>query len=338
MQTISNTTKAVAIQNSTRDLSQDPAITAVRRSSFDLSIFFNRTPAFLTALVLFALVLRLVVVFFAVHDSGHTIHDNNFGWESWEMGWTARSLYLGQGFSSPFLPMTGPTALVPPLYPCLIAAAFRIFGLYTTAAAFAVLSFNSLCSALTCIPLFFLVRNAVSNRSARIAAIAWALYPFSVYFSADRVWDYALTALLFTTCLLLAQSLHRQSALAWVGFGTLYGIAALSNPSVVSLLPFLLVVAIYKLHRTGNRWFMKGTLASIAFILACTPWTIRNDNVMHAHFFLRDGFWEEVYAGNNGDTTASNTSLTHPASSASEMQRYQQMAKSPTWPTSATSH
>ncbi|MES2392040.1 MAG: glycosyltransferase family 39 protein [Acidobacteriota bacterium] len=298
--------------------------TTLHTSSRDLA---RSTPAFLTALVLLALALRLIVVFFAVHDSGHTIHDNNFGWESWEMGWTARSLYLGQGFSSPFLPITGPTALVPPLYPCLIAAAFKLFGLYTSAAAFAVLGFNSLCSALTCIPLFFLVRNAINTRSARIAAIAWALYPFSVYFSADRVWDYALTALLFTTCLLFAQQLHRHSTIAWANFGLLYGLAVLSNPSVVSLLPFLLLLAIFKLHKTGNRWFTKSVFACASFILVCTPWTLRNDRVMHAHFFLRDGFWLEFYAGNNGDATASNSSFTHPASSASEMQHYQQLGE-----------
>jgi 4-amino-4-deoxy-L-arabinose transferase-like glycosyltransferase len=322
-----STTKAAAIQMSMHDSSFHSTASADRRSHSGSSTFFSNTPTLLASIVLFALALRLVVVFFAVHGSGHTIHDSNFGWESWEMGWTARSLYLGQGFSSPFLPITGPTALVPPLYPFIIATAFRIFGLYTTAAAFAVLGFNSLCSALTCIPLFFLVRRAINLRSARIAAIAWALYPFSVYFSADRVWDYALTALLFTTCLLLAQQLHRGSYLSWTGFGALYGIAALSNPSVVSLLPFLLLIAIFQMHKQHDRWFGKALLASVAFILVCTPWTLRNDRVMHAHFFLRDGFWEEAYAGNNGDTTASNTSFTHPASSSSEMQRYQQLGE-----------
>lgn len=288
---------------------------------------FDSLTAFLSATVLIALLLRLIVVFFVVHDSGHTINDTNFGWESWEMGWTARSIFLGHGFSSPFLPITGPTALVPPLYPYLIAAAFRLFGLYTTGSAFAVLSFNSLCSALTCIPLYYLVRNSLQERVARIASFAWAVYPFAIYFSADRVWDYALTGLLFTCCLLAAQKLHLRGLLAWAGFGLLYGVAVLSNPSIVTLLPFFLSIAAYRLWRAHSPWVAKALISATAFILVCTPWTIRNERVMHASFFLRDGFWLEFYAGNNGDTTASNSAFAHPASNPAEMTKYQQMGE-----------
>jgi len=288
---------------------------------------FESLTSFLSATVLIALLLRLIVVFFVVHDSGHTINDTNFGWESWEMGWTARSIFLGHGFSSPFLPITGPTALVPPLYPYLIAAAFRLFGLYTTGSAFAVLSFNSLCSALTCIPLYYLVRNSLKESVARIASFAWAIYPFAIYFSADRVWDYALTGLLFTCCLLAAQKLHLRGQLAWAGFGLLYGVAVLSNPSIVTLLPFFLLIAVYRLWQAHSPWVAKALIACVAFILVCTPWTIRNERVMHANFFLRDGFWLEFYAGNNGDTTASNSAFAHPASNPAEMTKYQQMGE-----------
>jgi len=288
---------------------------------------FESVSSFLAASVMVALLLRLIVVFFVVHDSGHTINDNNFGWESWEMGWTARSLFLGHGFSSPFLPITGPTALVPPLYPYIIAAAFHLFGLYTSASAFAVLAFNSLCSALTCIPLYYLVRNSLEERVARIASFAWAIYPFAVYFSADRVWDYALTGLLFTCCLLAAQKLHTRGILGWAGFGLLYGVAVLSNPSVVTLLPCFLLIAMYRVWRARGAWFSKALVASVTFILVCTPWTIRNERVMHANFFLRDGFWLEFYAGNNGDTTASNSAFAHPASNPAEMEKYQQMGE-----------
>jgi 4-amino-4-deoxy-L-arabinose transferase-like glycosyltransferase len=281
----------------------------------------------LGASVMIALLLRLIVVFFVVHGSNHTINDNNFGWESWEMGWTARSIFLGHGFSSPFLPITGPTALVPPLYPYLIAAAFHLFGLYTSASAFAVLAFNSLCSALTCIPLYYLVRNSLKEPVARVASFAWAVYPFAIYFSADRVWDYALTGLLFTCCLLAAQKLHLRGLLGWAGFGLLYGVAVLSNPSIVTLLPFFLLLAMYRLWREKSPWFAKALIASVAFILVCTPWTIRNERVMHANFFLRDGFWLEFYAGNNGDTTASNSAFAHPASNPVEMEKYQQMGE-----------
>ena len=282
-------------------------------------------PVFLTGVVFLALLLRLIVAAVVAPDvAAATLDHNEFGWE---MGWVARSIFLGQGFSSPFLPVTGPTALVPPIYPYILAAIFRVLGLYSTKSAFAILAFNSLCSSLTCIPIFLLVRNALNVRIARISAFAWAIYPFAIYFSAGRVWDYALTSLLFTTLLLLAQRLHLRSTLGWVGFGALYGIAALVNPSIVSLLPVLLLIALYKVWRVSGAWFLKGLVASLVFFAVCTPWTMRNDRDMHTRFFIRDGFWIEFYAGNNGDTKESNSAWAHPASSASEMSKYESLGE-----------
>ena len=271
----------------------------------------------------------IVVAALISHDTNHTLNYNDFGWESWEMGWVARSIVLSHGFSSPFLPLTGPTALVPPLYPYLIAGIFKLFGLNTVKVAFALLGFNSLCSALTCIPLYFLVLNSLNRRAARIAALGWAVYPFAIYFAADRVWDYALTGLLFSCCLLLAQRLHKRSPLSWAGFGLLFGVTVLSNPSVVTMLPILLLIAMVKVLRgPGLRTALTNALiASAAFILVCTPWTVRNQRVMHSSFFMRDGFWLEFYAGNNGDTTASNSAWVHPASNPVEMTRYQQLGE-----------
>ena len=276
-------------------------------------------------MVLFAFLVRvLVVTCLLSHVSSRVVDYNNFGWESWEMGWTARSIFLGQGFSSPFLPVTGPTALVPPLYPYLLAGAFHLFGLNTVKVAFAVLSLNGFFSALTCIPLYFLVADALTRRLARIVALGWALYPFSIYFSADRVWDYALTALLFTTCLLVAQRLPARGPRSWLGFGALYGFTILSNPSVVSLLPLLLLIAVYRTAKAGRPWALRAILACTAFAAVCAPWQIRNHRVMHADFFLRDGFWLEFYAGNNGDSHESNSAAAHPASNPAEMRRYQE--------------
>jgi len=294
------------------------AIASALRPWFD---FFATSPVrWLTATFLLALSLRMVVVAAGFQDVGAPSLDHNlFGWE---MGWTARSIYMGHGFGSPFLPLTGPTALVPPLYPYLLAGIFKVFGLYTADAAFVTLGLNALFSSLTCIPIFFFTRNSLDTRAARIASVAWAIYPFAIYFSAGRVWDYALTSLLFCCCLLAAQRLHLRGTLAWLGFGLLYGVTALSNPSIVSLLPFLLLIAIYKVWRVDGRWFLKGLLATVAFFAVCAPWAIRSERVMHARFFLRDGYWLEFYAGNNGDTFNSNTEWAHPASNANEMKKY----------------
>ena len=52
-----------------------------------------------------------------------------------ELGTLAQSLVAGQGLSSPFGGSTGPTALLAPGYPAIIALFFAIFGSFTFTAA-----------------------------------------------------------------------------------------------------------------------------------------------------------------------------------------------------------
>jgi hypothetical protein len=280
---------------------------------------------FISATVLLALAIRLIIVAIVFRDvAAPTLDHNEFGWE---MGWTARSIALHQGFSSPFLPRTGPTAIVPPIYPYLLAGIFRLFGLYSAASAAVILSINSLISALTCIPIYFSLRHAVSTRIARFATLGWAIYPFAIYFSADRVWDYALTAFLFTTCFWAAQRLHLRGPWAWFTTGILFGVTVLSNPSVLSVLPFLILFSLYKVRRVDGPWLRNGLIVLLTCAAIWTPWGLRNHRVLHTNSTFRDGFWLEFYAGNNGDTSDSNPASAHPASNPLEMQKYQSLGE-----------
>jgi 4-amino-4-deoxy-L-arabinose transferase-like glycosyltransferase len=273
-------------------------------------------------MVLAALAVRMVVVGFVFRDqTDPTNHNAQFGWE---MGWVARSIALGRGFSSPFYPLTGPTALVPPLFPYLLASIFHVFGLYTAKAAFAILSINSLLSALTCIPIYFSVRFGVNESVASLAAWAWAIYPYSIYFSAARVWDYALTALLFTICFSVAQRLHLQKKLVvWLGFGLLYGFTTLANPSVLPLFPIFLLIAVAQRRRINGRWISHSVIASLGALVMLMPWTIHNYRTLHVVRPVRDNFWMECWSGNDGDTFESNDGAAHPATNPVEMQRFE---------------
>lgn len=290
------------------------------------SIFLPLSPAaLLLRMVGAAFVIRMVIVLLVFR----TLPDpaQNFGGFGWEMGWVARSIATGHGFASPFWPLTGPTALVPPGFPYLLAAIFRVFGLYSLHSGFAILSIDSLFSALTCIPIYFLAKDCINDRIAQYAGWAWVIYPFSIYYS-TVVWEWALTALLFTTCLALLLRLHTiESHAVWAGFGLLYGMTALVNPSVLSVLPFILVIALWKRSRTGLPWFTRALLTTITVIAVLTPWTLRESFVMHTPVPIRDNYWLEFYAGNTGDTFESNVAWAHPASNDAEMQAYEQMGE-----------
>src|SRR5262249_51755379 len=74
------------------------------------------SPGWIVAVAFF---LRLVVALFLIGNQFSPERDNfSFGWET---GRIARSVALGEGFSSPLHVPTGPTALMPPIYVYLVA-------------------------------------------------------------------------------------------------------------------------------------------------------------------------------------------------------------------------
>ena len=252
----------------------------------------------------------------------------------WEMGWIARALASGHGFSSPYFPWSGPTAIEPPLYPGLLSLVFRLFGIYSLTSAFVILTVNSILSTLTCIPVYFSAKYSLGNRAAKIAAWVWALYPFAIYFSAGRVWEYALTGLLFTTCFCIVQRIDESAKpLAWIGLGALFAMTAYSNASILSTVPFLLGFALYRAHKAGRSWMLNGALAVLTFVAVLTPWTVRNYKTFGVLVPMRDNLWLELYADDFGNAPNDHTSpptcdnRPYPASSPTEMKKYLAMGE-----------
>jgi 4-amino-4-deoxy-L-arabinose transferase-like glycosyltransferase len=282
----------------------------------------------LTLLIFAAFLVRLIVVCFTYKDLPDA--DKFYEQFGWEMGWIARALASGHGFSSPYHPWTGPTAMQPPLYPFLLSLVFRMFGVYSLTSGFVILSINSLLSALICIPIYFSGNYSLGKRAGLIAAGVWAFYPFAIYFSAGRVWEYSLTGLLFTTSFCIAQRIHRTTnPFAWIGWGALAGLTALSNPSTLATLPFLALLAAWQAHRGGRKLvvnFAFLAVTALAAVAVLTPWTVRNYRALGILCPVRDNFWLEVYDDTGGDMSL-DPSFAHPASNPLEMQKFLSMGE-----------
>ena len=69
-----------------------------------------------------------------------------------ETGSIAAALATHKGFSDPFNKETGPTAWLTPVYPSLVALAFRIFGVRSLAAFYLLVVLNILFSTAVCVP------------------------------------------------------------------------------------------------------------------------------------------------------------------------------------------
>jgi 4-amino-4-deoxy-L-arabinose transferase-like glycosyltransferase len=287
-----------------------------------------RSPFWIAAIAVLLRVLWIVV--------GHTYKfktaDDNFGF-GWEMGRIGASLAAGHGFSNPFASPTGPTAWEPPLYPYLTAGVFTIFGIYSKASAFVLLTLNSIFSALTCIPIFRIGQRIFSEKVAVGSAWAWALLPNVMFWCTRAVWETSLSALLLTVIFWLTLTLaERDSWLAWFEFGVLWGIAALNSTSLLSFLPAAGLWAWYRCGRREKTWFCapllgRVALASVVFLVCIAPWLMRNQRTFGQFIFIRDNFGAELRLGNGPGADGTWMEYLHPTQDVFAMRQFQAMGE-----------
>ena len=281
----------------------------------------------LSWMVLIGFALRLGFVLFA-HTYRFKSVEGNFGF-AYEMGRIAAALASGEGFSNPFKIPTGPTAWEPPLYPFIIAGVFKLTGIYTTTSSIILLAINSLFSALTAVPVFYLAKRAFGIKIATWSAWTWTLLPSAMYWSVKWIWETSMAQFLLVTLLLLAWRLAEGARWReWALWGLLWSFTALLNPSLLSVLPFLAGWIVFQRRRELPSVVAPAALAAAVFILLITPWLVRNSKVFHQAVFIRTNFGAELRFGNGpGANGLSMGFLLHPTHSPEQLSRYKQLGE-----------
>jgi hypothetical protein len=279
----------------------------------------------LTVIVLVALALRLLATqlpnFEGLMNPDH-LH-------AWEPGNVAEALVAGRGFGSALV-SNQTSAIMPPVYPLIVAVLFHFFGIHTAASIFAAHALNCLFNALACIPIFFMARRSFGEQAGWWAAWTWAFFPYAIYFSAAWAWSTHLSLLCICWLLYMAQSMEQSPSLAlWAGFGLLAGFAGLNEPSVLVFIPFLILLACARLAFARKRWLIPGAVASFTLAAALSPWLIRDALVFHRFIPIRDSMGLELWMGNNGlshslDQTSDDL---HPLHDAKELADYNSMGE-----------
>jgi 4-amino-4-deoxy-L-arabinose transferase-like glycosyltransferase len=283
-----------------------------------------RTSFFWMVSIAFVLRLSLIVI-------GHTYKfktiDDNFSF-GWEMGRIGRSIASGHGFANPFNDTTGPTAWEPPLYPFLIGGVFRLFGIYSHASAFILLSINSVFSALTCIPVFLISRRCFSERVAVWSAWLWAVLPPVMYWCTRWVWETSLAALLLAAIFWLALTLEEKDGWKpWLWFGLLWGVAALTNTSLLAFLPASGLWPWSQRSKRAKPSLRGVALASLVFAACIAPWLVRNHQTFGQFVFVRSNFGAELRLGNGPGANGTWMEYLHPSQNVFEMRRFHQLGE-----------
>jgi hypothetical protein len=247
-------------------------------------------------ILLVALVARVLAAWGYV-----TSHPRNWLFSHpWEMGLVANSLVHGLGYSSPFGGSTGPTAIVAPGYPTLIAAIFVVFGSYTFASAIAILGLQILVSLLTIWLMMHVAREVFDSRTATIAGAFWAV-SLPLLWMPTIFWETSISACAVVGVIALALRCQRTpTKAAWILLGSCCALAALVNPA---LLPSLLaIMGSVALQMREAGWKAPG-LGVLVLVLVYSPWPIRNACRFHAFIPLRSTVGMEMYMGNRPGAT-----------------------------------
>ncbi len=197
------------------------------------------------------------------------------------------------------VPTTAPSALLPPAYGVLVAGVFAVFGTETFAATLALQVINALATSIAVVLVFLIARRIGGPRVAWVAALI-AMFNPTLFGFTVHAWDTSLFCLGVTLAAWMSMRLSDTPSgrLVWPAFGFYLGALALLNPALTIAYPFLVL---WPLTRS-REWRFSALLAPVGlsilgWLIAITPWTIRN----YVHFgelmYIRAGLLHELWIG-----------------------------------------
>lgn len=179
-------------------------------------------------------------------------------------------------------------------YPALLGAAYAIFG----ASPLTAMLLNALMGALLVVGVHACALRWASLGRARLAALAVALHPTLILYTAAVMTEAAAASLLV---LLTSYALFlRDSARGWpfrVALGALGALLVLIRPQLLPMLPLLGAVAVSVPAEAGRSraWLLRLRGAAEVLLVAlacCAPWTLRNCAKMDGCVFVSaNGGW-----------------------------------------------
>jgi 4-amino-4-deoxy-L-arabinose transferase-like glycosyltransferase len=281
-------------------------------------------PVFITG---FAFALRMLVSYIGSLTGPNPVTINlPYGFE---LGRVASAIASGKGFSSPLRMVdTGATVWFTPIYPYLVAGIFKLWGIYSDMSRIIIQTLNCAFTALTIIPIHGIAKRTFGEGVAIGAAWTWVLLPTALFFPLQWIWDTALLTLIFSLIFWATLIMReKQGILTWAGYGALWAVGVLVNPSILSLFPFFLGWLVWEARRAAVPWARSVAAAILVFVICLTPWTVRNYRVFGKFIVLRSNFGLELWLGNNPNVTDTMATWQHPTQNRVEAEKYKRMGE-----------
>ncbi|MDR3632377.1 MAG: hypothetical protein P4L84_00995 [Isosphaeraceae bacterium] len=217
---------------------------------------------------------------------------------TYEHGAIAANLLAGRGFSVRFLGAEGPTSQQAPLYPVVVAAAYRLGGIETPRALLILELGQGLLGGLLVAAVLWLAREIAPGRPwvGLVAGMLTALHPTLVY-AATHVQVALLAATLLTTTLAAAFRTGRTGRLRdAVQTGCALAALALTDPILALVAPAAAWAVVLGRGPRGALRLLGVT--ALTAVLGVTPWMVRNAAVHGELVFVKSTFGYAFWQGN----------------------------------------
>jgi hypothetical protein len=123
---------------------------------------------------------------------------------------------------------------------------------------------------------------------------------------------------------------HCNTVKAWLSFGVLWGLVALTDTILLSTFPFFLCWLSYRLKQQGMALSRAISAFTLAFVLVVSPWLVRNYLTFGELVFIKSNFGVELYVANYEGSTGLSAGLPlHPAANEHELAQLHQMGELP---------
>ena len=241
-----------------------------------------------------------------------------------EIGNVAASVASGNGFANTFSPDSGPTAWCPPLYVLYYGSLFKLFGVKSQFAYWALYASRAVLLSLAFLLLLRINYPGKVNDYKLLLFPVFLVYGLLVVITKkcdDVFLQIFMSALiLFTFSKLLERSSQTEPWLLF-GLGLLVPFTNVSFFGSVILLIFLGQALNY--WRLSNKQL---TIVSVLLIAGVTVWGFRNHQALGAFIPFKSNLWFEVYLANvvddDGISKWSNFRKYHPLGNPEVLDEY----------------
>jgi hypothetical protein len=142
------------------------------------------------------------------------------------------------------------------------------------------------------------------------------------------VWEASLSAYLLSLALLftlrIADTIPQTRT--WMRYGALWGVIALTNTALISMLPFFLLWLLYR-SQQRMRHFAGMCLSGLVILAVISPWLARNYSAFGKFVFIRDNLPLEMHVANNENSNGLWTRSEHPGNDPEAMHHFQELGE-----------